>query len=55
LNRAANEFIDMKKFEKILERNIELHFNEKFSAYPKELKNNIANGILLSGFLEAYT
>lgn len=46
--------IEIEKFEKKLKRKIELHFNEKFSHFPKELKNNIINGFVLSGFLEGY-
>jgi predicted nucleotidyltransferase len=46
--------VGLQKFEKILKRKIELHFNESFTAYPKELKNNIINGSVLSGFLEGY-
>jgi len=41
------------KFEKKLKRKISLHFNEDFKRYPKELKNNIINGITISGYLEA--
>ena len=32
----------------------ELHFNDNFNSYSKELKNNIINGIVISGFLEGY-
>ena len=46
--------LDIKPFEKKLARKIELHFNENFNLYSKELKNNIINGIVLSGFLEGY-
>lgn len=46
--------IDVKKFEKKLSRKVQLHFKEKFDLYPKELKNNIINGTVLIGFLEAY-
>ena len=46
--------IDVKKFEKRLKRKIQLHFKEDFTSYPKELKNNIINGIVIHGFLEGY-
>ncbi|MFH1211900.1 MAG: nucleotidyltransferase domain-containing protein [Candidatus Woesearchaeota archaeon] len=46
--------IDLKRFEKLLGRKLQLHFNENFKTYSKELKNNIINGFLLSGFLEGY-
>ncbi len=51
---SKNEQIDLKKFEKKLKRNIQLHFKETFTSYPKELKNNIINGIVLFGFLEGF-
>lgn len=46
--------LDMTLFEKKLGRKIELHFNDNFNSYSKELKNNIINGIVISGFLEGY-
>ena len=46
--------LDMTSFEKKLGRKIELHFNDNFNSYSKELKNNIINGIVISGFLEGY-
>ncbi len=46
--------MDLKSFEKKLGRKIELHFNESFRSYSKELKNNIINGIVISGFLEGF-
>jgi predicted nucleotidyltransferase len=50
---CKKEEFDLKPFEKKLERKIQLHFNENFKKYPIELKNNIINGIVLSGYLEA--
>lgn len=46
--------IDLSGFEKRLRRSIELHCKEKFEEYPKELRNNIINGILLTGYLVVY-
>lgn len=51
---CEKEELNPKTFEKKLGRKIELHFKEDFTLYPKELKNNIINGIVLSGFLEGY-
>ena len=51
---CKKEELNPEKFEKKLGRKIELHFNENFTSYPKELKNSIINGITLSGFLEVY-
>jgi predicted nucleotidyltransferase len=51
---CKKEELDLKTFEKKLGRKIGLHFNENFTSYSKELKNNIINGIVLEGFLEGY-
>lgn len=51
---CKQEEINLSSFERKLGRKIELHFNNKFNSYPKELKNNIINGMVLSGFLEGY-
>ena len=51
---CKKEGLEIDKFEKRLVRKIHLSFNENFTSYPKELKNNIINGIVLSGFLEGY-
>ncbi len=51
---CKEEQVNLAKFEKKLGREIELHFKEDFTTYSKELKNNMINGIVLSGFLEGY-
>jgi len=51
---AKKEDLYLKQYEKKLNRKIELHFNDNFASYPKELKNNIANGFVLKGFLEGF-
>ncbi len=51
---CKKEELSLVKFEKALNRKMELHFNDNFNSYPKELKNNIINGIVLSGFLGGY-
>ena len=51
---CKEEEINLDKFSKKLDRKIQLHFKENFNLYPKELKNNIINGIVVSGFLEGY-
>ena len=43
---------ELKNFEKKLKRKVQLHFKTNFNDYPKELKNNISNGIVLDGYLE---
>lgn len=51
---CKEEKLNLNKFEKKLNRNIQLHFKKNFADYPKELKNNIINGFVVNGFLEAY-
>lgn len=46
--------LNLSKFEKILKRKIQLHFKKNFKDYPKELRNNIVNGTVLEGYLEAF-
>tara|TARA_Y100000310_G_scaffold321147_1_gene378410 strand:+ start:2176 stop:2712 length:537 start_codon:yes stop_codon:yes gene_type:complete len=46
--------LDLKKFEKILNREIQIHFKKSFKDYHKGLKINIANGIVLQGHLDAF-
>ncbi len=45
---------DLASFERKLGRRIQLHRRAEFKRYPAELKNNIANGVVLSGYLEAF-
>ena len=51
---CGEQKIALPKFEKELNRAIQLHFKPNFKDYPKELKNNIINGIVLQGYLEAF-
>jgi len=51
---CAEDKLNLDNFEKKLQRKIQLHFNSDFNSYPKELKNNIINGVLMKGFLEGY-
>lgn len=46
--------LELSSFKKELNRDIQLHFRENFKKYPKELKNNIINGTMLDGYLEAF-
>lgn len=46
--------INLERFEKELGRPISLHFSDSFDKLPKELRNNIINGIKLSGYLEVF-
>lgn len=51
---CKEEELDLLKFRKKLDRNVQLHFKENFKKYPSELKNNIINGLVLDGYLEAF-
>ena len=52
--QSIKKEVDLRRFEKILGRKIELHFNENFNNYSIELKNNILNGNILYGYLEVF-
>lgn len=51
---ADENQVDLSEYEDVLNREIQLHLNPDFTNYPQELKNNIINGTLLRGFLEAF-
>ena len=48
---AKEKAMDLKKYEKSLGRNIQLFFSEDLNKLPKELFNNILNGVILNGFI----
>lgn len=52
--QSKEKKLNLEKYEKFLGRKIQLHFKEDFNQYAKELKNNIINGIVLSGYLEIF-
>lgn len=47
--QAKPSKIQLEKFEKIIKRKISLLFEPDLKKLPKELKNNLANGIILDG------
>ncbi len=51
---SKKQEINLDKFKKEFKRVIELHFNKNLNDYPKELKNNIINGVVLYGYLEVF-
>jgi predicted nucleotidyltransferase len=51
---CKKEDLNVEKFSKLLNRKIQLHFKSNFKNYPPELKNNIINGQVLDGYLEAF-
>ena len=51
---AKEEEIDLEKYETALKRKISLHFSPDFNKLPKELRNNIINGIMLRRYLKVF-
>lgn len=51
---AKEKEVDLKIFERKLRRRITLHFEMDVSDIPKELLNNIINGIVLYGYLKVF-
>jgi len=49
---AKERVIDLTKYEKILERKIMISFYDSFKKIHKNLKENLANGIILAGGFE---
>lgn len=47
-----DKVVKLDKFEKILNRDINLNFYDSFKSINKNLKNNLLNGIVLSGGIE---
>ncbi len=52
--QSKQQKINLDKFEKILKRKIHLVFDKDLKYMSKELKNNITNGIILSGNLRLF-
>jgi predicted nucleotidyltransferase len=51
---TKDEELKLDKYEKLLNRKINLFFKRNFNDLSNELKNNIINGIKLYGFLKVY-
>ncbi len=51
---ASEQKINVSKYEKVLNRKISLFFEPEFNRLSKELKNNIINGIIISGYLKVF-
>jgi len=49
---ARREEINLVSFEKRLERKISLHFYNDFNSIQKHLKENLCNGIILTGGIQ---
>lgn len=46
--------LNLKKYEKCLKRKINPFFEQKLNKLSKELRNNILNGVILSGYMEIF-
>lgn len=51
---GKKEEIELNKFEDIFGKEIHLMFDSDFKDIPKELKNNLINGIILKGYLKLF-
>jgi predicted nucleotidyltransferase len=51
---AKEKKVELERFEDKVKRKISLHFEEKVSNIPKELLNNVVNGIVVHGYLEVF-
>jgi len=51
---SKEEKLDLKQFNKCLNRKINLFFSDNFNKLSKELRNNIINGVILKGYLKVF-
>lgn len=51
---SKKEKLDITKYEKILNRKIELFFSSNLNKLSKELRNNILNGFILKGYVKVF-
>jgi predicted nucleotidyltransferase len=52
--QAPEKKLGLKKYEKILNKEINIFFEEHINKLSKELKNNIINGIILKGYIKVF-
>jgi len=52
---ASEKKLDVQRFERLLHRKIALHFEPNVAKIPKELLNNVINGIVVHGYLKAFS
>ncbi len=52
--QAPEKKLKLEKYEKLLNRKINLFFKERFSKLSNELKNNILNGIVIRGYIKVF-
>lgn len=51
---SKDEKLGLDKFEKHLNKKINILFSDNFNTLSKELRNNIINGIILKGYLKVF-
>ena len=51
---AKERPITLERYEKYLKRKIQLHFSDHFQKLPKELRNNILNGLIIKGYIKVF-
>ncbi len=51
---SNKEKLDLKKFEKKLNRGINIFYSDSFNKLSKELRNNIINGVIVRGYLKVF-
>ncbi len=52
--QSSEKKLDIEKYEKIINREIQLFFSEDINKLPKELRNNVLNGIKLNGYIKVF-
>lgn len=51
---SKREKLDLDKFERRLNRKVNIFFSNNFNKLSKELRNNIVNGVILKGYLKVF-
>ncbi len=52
--QAEEQKLNLEKYEKLLNKKIQVFFSEDINKLPDELKNNILNGIKLRGYIKIF-
>ena len=52
--QSKEKKLDLEKYENKINRKINLFFEENFNKLSDELKNNILNGVILSGYIKVF-
>jgi predicted nucleotidyltransferase len=51
---SDKEKLNLEKFEKKMNRKINIFFSDNFNKLSKELRNNVINGVILKGYLRVF-